>query len=197
MLYLAMFFLLLAAVFAFLLSIKVRAIIELVIDKNDSKLNVSFFALGGIFKYRHSVPLGSDRGTRDKFGIEEVESRIGKYRQWYRENKCLICRVKKYLSKKVCIEELSVEAGLGAGDAFYTGILNGLLWSLGGVLIAYISNSFIVLKKRFNILSYFDRNGFDVDSRCILTARIVHIIVVILITLIDKRKAKKKIKDGR
>ncbi|RCX16360.1 DUF2953 family protein [Anaerobacterium chartisolvens] len=192
MLYLAMFFLLLAAVPAFLLSIKVRAVIELVIDKNESKLEFYFFVLGGILKYRRSVPLGSDRDTDGKFDIKEAETRAGEYRQWYGRNKFIIYRLKKYLSKRVRIEELSVEAGFGTGDAFYTGILSGLLWGLGGVLTAYISNSFIVLKKRFNIMSYFDRSGFDVDSRCILTGRIVHIIVVRLIILIDKRKRKRK-----
>jgi hypothetical protein len=103
----------------------------------------------------------------------------------------LIKILKIYLQNKLLLLDFDLAADIGTGDAYYTGLLSGLAWTASGMLISYISNTFTTIKKKINIKTNFMENKFKVELYCILSVKLVYIIVVLIKIILHSIKKKK------
>lgn len=215
MLYLVIFFV--VAIFAAsLFLIKIKAAFEYVRNDEDDNIVLSFYTLKGIFKYKYEVPL-VDMGQKNiKFKLvkemgkgdrivgerkerlkpAEIIDKITSIRQYYIENKTLICDIKDYMHSRLLMAEFNLKVREGTGNACYTGILCGVMWSLAGIITSYLSKSFKVIRKCVSIQPCFNSAVFTVDFLCIFHVRLVHIIVVLMKIYSKKHKIKTKLEKG-
>lgn len=202
MLYLVIFiFLLLIIIILMLYFFKGRVIIELVKNKHDDRFFINISAFWGMIDYEYETPVfGSDRAKKikkkkffkkesgeekkqqdDRSIFEKIKSSI----DLYRDNKEIICILKNYISKRFLIEEYRLKAEAGTGDAFQTGILSGVLWTVTGVITSFILDNFKTLKSHTDIKPVFSEERLYIDFYCIISAKNVHIIIVILLIYIN------------
>lgn len=188
---------------AFILNSRTKIKVEYTRTHGYGRLYLTFYLIYEIIKLRYKVPLEeiqSDglRLVRVKKGEaekEEVKKKIKKKKRKglnfvsiYEKMKSIKCfydlnskhikDIADYIRKKLVVEELKLNASIGTNDAFYTGILGGLAWSVAGIFTSFICTNFRVLKKCINVQPNFSRKEVKIDFRCILRTKLVHIIVV-------------------
>lgn len=212
MLYLVIFFVL-AILAASLFLIKIKVAFEYVRNKEDDDIVLSFYTMKGIFKYKYEIPL-VDMGQKNiKFKIvremgkgdgvvgerkerlkpTEIIDKITSIRKYYIDNKVLICDIKDYLHDRLLLVEFNLNIMEGTGNACYTGILCGFMWSFAGILTSYLTKSFKVMRKCVSISPCFNSRVFTVNFLCIFHVRLVHIIVVLMKIYSKKHKIKTKL----
>ncbi|HHV99022.1 MAG TPA: DUF2953 domain-containing protein [Clostridiaceae bacterium] len=121
-----------------------------------------------------------DKKEKKKKGLNPVDiyKKIKSIKCFYDQNKKYIRDIINYLKKKLTVQEFSLKVRLGTGDAFYTGILNGLMWSITGAVLSFICSNFCVIKKCIDVQPNFSKKEMKIDFYCILKTKLVHIIVV-------------------
>jgi hypothetical protein len=94
----------------------------------------------------------------------------------------------RYLTNKerLEIEDFVLTLLIGLKDPFYTSIATGIIWAILGNLYSYLLNNFKLIKKSLIIQQSYIEKRFDVDFRCIITIKNVHIITVSLIYLVSR-----------
>ena len=213
MLYLVIFFVF-TILAASLFLIKIKAAFEYVRNDEDDHIVLSFYTLKGIFKYKYEIPLVEmgqkaikfklvkEMGAGDRFAGERKErlkptdiiDKVTSVRKYYIENKSLICDIKDYLHDRLLLADFNLNIREGTGNACYTGILCGAMWSFAGILTSYLSKSFKVMRKCVSIWPCFNSTLFTVDFLCIFHVRLVHIIGVLMKIYSKKHKIKTKLK---
>jgi len=193
-----------------LLFAKIEIVLEYVKKGWDDHLVISFITFWGLLKYKYEIPLIDMESAgikirrikkkgkkekkveegKEKFNFSEILNRIKSSKKFYDSHKIIICKVKDYLKGRLILKEFKLDAVIGTGEAYYTGILNGIAWAVAGILTSYLSNNFKTLKKCVNIKSDFKEKKFDVDLFCIFSIKIVHIIVVGIKLLMNQLKGK-------
>ena len=212
MLYLVIFFIL-AVIVVWLLLLKINVLLEYLRKEWDDHLTISLFALGGRIKYKYEIPMLDIKKTGIKLdkvkesGKEEkdIEKSTGFLRFFelfdkfddikdlYEFYKPEVCDIRQYLKPRLVLKELKLDVGVGTGDAFYTGILSGFMWSVVGIVTSFLSNNFKILKKAVNVKTDFVEKKFKIDLYCIFNVKIVHIIVVAFKILFYKLKRNLKV----
>lgn len=197
MLYLAIFFVLII-ILALVLLLKINIVIEYTRNDEDDHIVLSIFSIGGLLKLKYEIPMADvektgirfikykEKGRHEKkvdkskgtFDFSEMLERIKYFNEIYTQNRTVICSIKKYIQGRITISELKLDILVGTGEAHYTGLLSGLMWSVYGVVLSLISNIIKVLKNDVHIKSDFVNKVFNVDLFCIFTFKLVHIIVI-------------------
>lgn len=192
--------------------IRIKASFEYVRNKEDDNIVLSFYTLKGVFRYKYEIPLvdtgkegvkfrlvresGGKRGAvPDKKGrleAGEIFDKILNVKDFFNENKSLICDLKDYLRDRLLLVEFNLKISEGTGNAYNTAIISGILWSLAGILTSYLSKTIRMMKKCVSILPCFNYEVFSVDFICIFHARLVHIIVVLMKIYINRHKNLKR-----
>lgn len=95
--------------------------------------------------------------------------------------------LKNFYFRTLEVKELRWETRIGSVDAMQTGLLAGGVWSIKGVLIAYISNKMPVREVFLNVVPQFNREGFETSFYCIFQLKIVHIIITSWIIRLARR----------
>lgn len=212
MLYLVVLFVI-AVLAASLFIIRIKVAFEYVRNNEDDNIVISFYTLQGIFKYKYEIPL-VDMGSKSaKFKLvkewgagekvvgerkkrlkpNELLDKITGIRKYYTENRELICDIKDFLHDRVLMVDFNLNIEEGTGNACYTGILCGVLWSFAGIIISYLSKSIRVMRKCVSILPCFNSSVFTVDFLCIFHVRLVHIIVVLMKIYSKKHRIRTKL----
>jgi len=203
MLYLVIFILtgFLLVIFTMLYFFKGRVVIELVKNKQDNRFFINISAFWGLLDYEYESPfIGAERAKRAKkkrFFKKEIKvekkkqteesifERIKSSISLYTDNRRFICSLRNYISKRFVVEEYRLMAEVGTGDAFQTGILSGMLWTVVGAITSFIMDNFKTLKSYADIKPVFNEEKLSIDFYCIISAKNVHIIIVILLIYIN------------
>jgi hypothetical protein len=200
MLYLVIFLLFASAVLVFTLLIKVNVVIEYNKIGNYDNVVMSIIILGGLITFKAEFPEYEfdikvfklekviEKGKKQKdssknkqqFSLEDIYEKITKIRELYNNHTNIMRNIKCYLSKKLLLKEFNLGISIGLGDAFYTGITTGALWSLTGTIATYLFGGFKAIKRHINIKPNFNEKELIVDLYCIFRAKLVHIIIVSL-----------------
>lgn len=214
MLYLGIFFAVFFLLLILLLLLKVNVLTEYLRNGWDDHIVLSIFALKGRLKYKYEIPLVDveKNGIKvrrveevgkhekdiskkeDKMRFFEIFDKIQYFKDFYKQNRIIICDIRDYLRKRLILKEYSIEVEAGSTDAFYTGILNGVVWAVTGIITSFLSNNFKVIKKCVEVKTNFKENLFTIDFYCIFHIRIVHIIVVGIKFLLYQRSKREKFK---
>lgn len=80
--------------------------------------------------------------------------------------------------KYVNINELRWYTVIGTGDAMYTALSVGSLWSVKGMLMAGMTKAAITEKVAINIQPDFEKQRMYSELNCIFKLRMVHIILI-------------------
>ncbi|MEQ6377811.1 DUF2953 domain-containing protein [Bacillaceae bacterium S4-13-56] len=101
--------------------------------------------------------------------------------------------IKKFLSK-VNVEKLDWESKIGLGDAAATGMGSGVLWTIKGWFIGWISHNMrLKVKPDLQIAPHFQHQFAYTNITCILSFRIGQAILVLLTLLKNSRGLMKTI----
>lgn len=96
-------------------------------------------------------------------------------------------------SKNSKIEYISFKSDLGLGDAAATALTTGLIYTITGAFIGYLSDHFEIKKAKLNINPNYNRVVIKLFAECILNLNIVNIITaaIRLLKLYFKKRKEK------
>lgn len=200
MLYFVSFLILLCILLCILLFTKIN--FTLCGSRMQGKNNLSFEIRGlwGLFKLRYQVGLESPekKETAEKVDKSQVmESLHQKMDSWKDIYHYIKCELAPHLKRRLKGEEFRLDIVFGTGDAAYTGMLNGVLWGVAGVLLSTMESITGMKKKSIRITPEFQKEIFQVDVFCIIGSRMVHIIKAVFKILLHVRARKKQEKKQR
>jgi hypothetical protein len=158
-------------------------------EKKEFKIELFIIKKIRIYEYDYKNLEIQERNT----GIEKVRLAYEKISDVFGAFKYANRRTTRIFGE-IKIKYLKIHITSGTGDICITGILNGLLWSLAGVLDSMISNNFKVYEKNISVKSNFNEKTIIIDADCIIVFRIAHImeVGVKIFFLGLKRKTKEK-----
>jgi len=203
MLYLVIFISAFIVFVIFILNSRSKLVVEYKRSNNYDSLYLTFYLVYEIIKLRYKVPLEEiqvdglrlvrikkgkvvkkdkkeEKKEKKKEGLNlaDIYQKTKSVKCFYDLNKKYIREIIDYLKKKLAVQEISLKIRTGTGDAFYTGILSGLMWSVTGVIVSFICSNFRVMKKCIDVQPNFSKKEMKIDFYCILKTKLVHIIVV-------------------
>lgn len=207
MLYLVIFISVFIILVIFILNSRSKIVVEYNRVHGYNSLYLTFYLIYEIIKLRYKVPLeeiqsdglrlvrikkkdkekeSEKQEKKDKkekkkeegLSLSDIYEKIKSAKCFYALNRKYIRDITDYLRKKLTVQELDLKVRAGTGDAFYTGVLSGLMWSITGVIISFICSNFCVMKKCIDIQPNFSKKEMKIHFHCILKTKLVHIIVV-------------------
>ncbi|HEX3030362.1 MAG TPA: DUF2953 domain-containing protein, partial [Clostridia bacterium] len=161
----------------------------------DDDISIRFTALKGLIKYDYKLP-GPQKPSEEiekRSRIDALTDKIKNFRELVKS----IIKIKILLRKKLTLKDYSLDIEFGAGDAFYTGILSGMIWAAVGAFTSYIVNTFKTCKKHVDVKTDFNQFKFRVELHCIFNIRIVNIIVVVIKLYLHNLKKKRKKRNAK
>lgn len=194
-----------------ILNIREDILVEYNRLRRDDSIDLSISALWGIIKFKYEIPLVDlskdglrfirirKEGRKEKevqkekkvASFKSVYQKLKDAKCFYNTNKRFIRDIICYIKRRVVIKDFNLKVKFGTDDAFYTGILSGILWSASGIITSYLCSNMRVLKKKVDIQSNFMEKELTVDFYCIFSIKIVHIIVVKIKLFLYSKKNRK------
>ncbi|TYQ15749.1 UNVERIFIED_CONTAM: Protein of unknown function (DUF2953) [Acetivibrio alkalicellulosi] len=177
---------------------KINIIIEYKKKNKDDIFVLSIFLYKGLIKYKYEIPkvdpkkqgvllrLKKEKGHKEKdtrnskeyFNYSTIMERIKSIKNLYSKHKKLLKEIRNYLKCKLKIKSLDFNLVIGTGDASHTSILIGLAWTFSGIIISTLYRFININEKNINIKPDYVGKNINIDLYCILSLRIVHIIVI-------------------
>lgn len=186
----------LLVIMALILIAKLNIVVEYNKDGHDDNFVLSFFIYGGLVKYKYEIPKMGVKGRgllykkivkknktkkddkKKYMGFSELIEKIEEFKQFRVKYNEILSDVQKYLKCKIRIQKLNLSVFAGTGNAMYTGILSGLLWTGTGILISFLRGLADIKENKIEIKPDFVGKKLKIDLYCIFKVRIVHIIVI-------------------
>ncbi|NMB96501.1 MAG: DUF2953 domain-containing protein [Clostridiaceae bacterium] len=181
-----------------ILNIKVSTKFECIKKRDSSDMLILFYLFSGVLKQKYKIPITNfpdlfkvvyelllgekgilvhkkgnslESGNKNKVDKDNRNYRIIQYIKPY------LLRIQKYLADRNKIHlKLNLKIIYGANDAFWTGILGGLLYIITGSIDSLFTSYFNIEEKNINIQPDFTKNVFELEALCILNVRLVNII---------------------
>lgn len=100
-----------------------------------------------------------------------------------------------FIKKRLILEETEVSIKFGTGDAPFTGILTGAIWSLLYQGLAFLGSVGTVREHEFDVSPVYDEKGLILSAKGIISFRLINIIIVALRVLITYKSVKRKRKN--
>lgn len=171
-------FFIMLTLFVLVFVIRVSIVLDYSLKGLDDRGKGSVSIFGGRLKFDIKLPIeaGKEKQTEETW-LYVLNDKIANIKEVYN----IIDKIRMYLGKKIILKRLKIHIDFGLCDAFYTGLLTGIMWSGTGMLVSYVLNSFRTsrnLKPDVTIKPYFTENRIIAELYCIFTIKIVHIIVV-------------------
>lgn len=113
------------------------------------------------------------------------------YRKIFFKNRSKILKYLKDSNMRVNL--LNTKINIGVGQADYTAITSGYVYSILGIIYSFISTSFKIEKKRFFVKCYFNDLRLDIHFNCIVQVKGANIIKGISKTVFYIKKKKKEV----
>ncbi len=215
MLYLVIFFMLISFFTAILCLLKIYVLIEVKKNGSDDNIIFSFFTLREKIKFKYEITFVKlkemglrlstriEKGKEEKFeGTKESQFEVWDFFNMAKgikvlteKHKSLSLDLKRYLKNRIILKNMKLDMIFGVGEAHYTAILTGILWTLMGNLLAAASDKIKIEKTDINIKNTFHEKKVLLDLYCIFNFKIVNIIVVakkILFYLMKRKLIKKE-----
>jgi hypothetical protein len=170
----------------------------------DDNISVVFSTLKNFLKLEYEIPMTDTWRTENRrvkiYRIYRRKARkelvdVGKLIDRYtsiRESEKItntfVSKADDYLISKgrLKIEVLKLLIIVGLKDAFWTGIITGIIWSFLGNVYSFFANNYRILEKSLIVKPNYLQEMFDVDFLCIISLKNVHIITVGLIYIISR-----------
>lgn len=181
-----------------ILFLKLNVMISYFHGNDNDELTITVMALFGLIKYKIKIPVvkvaedspSLEVKTKMESGQDEkeIKNESTKYDaedmlQSFQDTEKLLKHVvglfkivRRFL-RKVAITEIEWNSIVGVGDAAYTGMLTGAIWSIKGSLIGFISSLMkIKTQPKMMITPSFNQAISQTSFRCMIQFRIGHAI---------------------
>ena len=112
------------------------------------------------------------------FSFTQIQQNIDKVKLIYEAYKQVFQGVKKYIRGKIICPYFTLTLYFGLGDAALTGITTGGIWAFIYNVFSIINRIVVVQKREINVYPDFNEKRCDICFDSIFTIRIVHIIIV-------------------
>lgn len=197
-----------------LLSSRLRVTLIYTRKGKDDKISLRLAFLGGIFALKFDISTSGaiQQGIKNaalagkrqkkpgkKTGIKELFELYNQIKRGIEEYGNITGTIRKYLldNNRTVIEIINLDIAIGLGDASVTGIVSGIIHIFIGIFDSYILNNFTVSERNYYIKPDFtgEAINLEINLLCIISTRIVHIIMVGFILAITG--IKKEIIDRR
>ena len=185
-----------AAVITVLLLVKVKIKVSFIKKDGVNCISVKSHAFFGLFNVEAVLPffdhgeMGS-RGVvrigpkgkalaagKEKFRIRDLPHYLRNIYEKFKPYRSFIKWLLPFLERKMVVDEFTVEITGGSGDAYYTGILTGIFFSVSGIVETYLANHFRINKRYIRIVPDFSQKTYEFDVYCILEIKTVNIIIM-------------------
>ncbi len=173
--------------------------LSIIIEYRKGKLKITFKSK--LFRYTlddkrlKSLSESKGRKTEQSDGSQQsVEGFLGKVeklKRQYQEFRDVIDAVLDYAGDRTEFSDIFVSARFGTGDAAYTGMIYGAIWSVIGNAYAFLCRFFRIEFPEVELVPEFNEKVFEIEAEGIIKIRLAHIITAILHGLRTKRKNKK------
>ncbi len=115
-----------------------------------------------------------------------------KIKKLFHHDAILLNTLKKYWFKHIKIRELSIMLKLGIYDATLTALTCGTVWAVVGTSLSIIKANLDLTTKAIEISPVFDKEGFELETSCIINFRLGNIINTVIIVFKRSKEIKKK-----
>ncbi|MPN20079.1 hypothetical protein SDC9_167456 [bioreactor metagenome] len=167
--------------------------------ENNDIITLAASAFFGIIKYKAELPfldfvkkmdnfavrfrlrLKSGKEIQDEIRFKRIESldellsSLDDMMSYYRLNKKAI----KYLAKKAQIRDFCVYSAFGFDDAYITGVMYGILYTVIVNFLAFIKAHIDLYIKAIDLKPVFNKEVFHIMLNCIIDIKIGHIITAL------------------
>lgn len=173
-----------------LLFTKFNIVIEYNRNKNKDYFVVYFLAFKGLILYKYKTSAKENSKKKASMNYSDIIDNIEKATIFFKKRKGIIKRVLRYLKYRINVKKLDLQIEFGTGNASHTAILTGIAWTGLGIFLSYIYGFVEINEKCINVKPNFVEKKFNVDLYCILTVRIVHIIIIVFMIRTHLAKSK-------
>ncbi len=171
-------------VLVFLVLLKVKVIMEYVFKKGINHFIISISLIGGLIKYSYKIPAAKEK----KIILKKKKPLILKTGLDFQSYIDMF----NFIKGRILIEKFDLNINAGSEDAAIAAVITGGLWSIAGVIISFFENSMRVIEKNVHITPCYGKNVFNIDLFCIISIRIVNIILIGLYFILKLIKGKIK-----
>ena len=99
---------------------------------------------------------------------------------------------KKYVCRKIKIDNLDFSLAFGLDDAAHTGISTGVLWANIYNIYGFLDKLFLIKSHKFNVTPVFDDEVFEMDFCVNMHFRILNLVAMAFAIMINYIKSGKK-----
>lgn len=131
-------------------------------------------------QYQANVEKETDESDGDSFA-----EKLAKFRVNIARGKYTYLLSKRYVRKKIAVENLDFSIRFGLGDAAQTGIATGAVWGAIYNIFSFIDSLVIVKSHNFNVTPVFECSGIAYKFNAKIQCRIVNIIAVAITVLMN------------
>lgn len=132
-----------------------------------------------------------EKKVKKKLNLNEIKKMISRGKVILKEAKTVLVR----LTTRIRIQKLDSEIEFSLDDAMTTGCLLGLMWAVQANIYRFIQRYVKTIQSyHFDVKSKFSGNSIFLNLSCILSFRIVDIIIVLLLSFKELLTIKKMLK---
>lgn len=99
---------------------------------------------------------------------------------------------KKYVCRKIKIDNLDFSVAFGLDDAAHTGVSTGVLWANIYNIYGFLDKLFLIKSHKFNVTPVFDDEVFEMDFCATAHFRILNLVAMAFAIMINYVKSGKK-----
>lgn len=192
----------LALLIAVVLFAKISLIVKLVKPadgKLKTKLIVSVFGitidLARFLKKDKKIAIKTDKPIKKKKREKPpLKERLHKLRVNIERGRYTYLLSKRYVCKKIKIENIDFDMTFGLDDAAHTGIATGAAWGSLYNVFGFVSSLFRVKSHKFNITPVFDGECFVFNFDTKIKFSLSNLLAIAFAVMVNYIKAKIKIK---
>lgn len=146
---------------------------------------------------------GKKKTPKDSAGPEKAETedesekslieKLSKLRTNIARGKYTYLLSKRYVRKKISVQNLDFSLMFGLGDAAQTGIATGAVW--GGIynIFGFVDSLFTVRSHNFNVTPVFEAEGIAYRFNTKIECRVLNLLLVAFAVMINYIKTGKKL----
>jgi len=129
----------------------------------------------------------------DESSLERFTEKLSKLRVNIARGKYTYLLSKRYVRRKIIMDNLELSIVFGLDDAAHTGIVTGVLW--GGIynVFGFVDSLFTVKSHKFNVTPVFEEEGFALSFETRIKCRVINLVLIAFAVLINYIKTGKNL----
>ena len=124
--------------------------------------------------------------------VDSFFAKVKKAKEQYQEVKEVINAIFDHVGRRAEVADIFIRCSFGTGDAAYTGMAYGAMWTLISNIYAYLCRYIKIEFPQVELVPLYNEKTFELEAEGIIKMRTVHIILAGLRVLRLYKKHKKE-----